>query len=118
MTGTIEIERLAVRCIVGIHPFERVQEQEVFLDIAMDLDFSPAAASEKVDDTVDYSAMTEDLHDLVRDRKFQLIETMAEVCARRVLDRHPAVGRVRIAVHKPAAVPGAADTRVRVERIR
>jgi len=116
--GTIELERLAVRCIVGIHPFERVQEQDVFLDIAMDLDFSPAAASENVRDTVDYSALAEDLSALVRDRKFQLIETMAEACAFRVLGTHPGVERVRVAVHKPAAVPEAADTRVRVERLR
>jgi dihydroneopterin aldolase len=118
MMGTIELERLAVCCIVGIHPFERVQEQDVFLDISMDLDFAPAAASEKVDDTVDYSALSEDLLTLVQDRKFQLIETMAEVCANRVLEMHPGVDRVRVVVHKPAAVPGAADTRVRVERIR
>jgi dihydroneopterin aldolase len=118
MTGTIELDRLGVRCIVGIHPFERVQEQDVFLDIAMDLDFAPAAASENVRDTVDYSALAEDLSALVRERKFQLIETMAETCALRVLATHPDVDRVRVVVHKPAAVPGAADTRVRVERVR
>jgi dihydroneopterin aldolase len=118
MLGTIELERFAVRCIVGIHPFERVQEQDVFLDIAMDLDFAPAAASENVRDTVDYSALADDLSSLVRDRKFQLIETLAEACALRVLCTHPRVDRVRVAVHKPAAVPGAADTLVRVERVR
>jgi len=54
----------------------------------------------------------------VRERKFQLIETMAETCALRVLGTHPRVERARVVVHKPAAVPGAADTRVRVERVR
>jgi dihydroneopterin aldolase len=118
MTGTIELERLAVRCIVGILPFERVTEQDVFLDVAMDLDFAPAAASEHVGDTVDYASLAVDLSVLVREEKFQLIETMAESCAALVLDFHPRVERVRIAVHKPAAVPQATDTRVRVERVR
>ena len=43
MTGTIELDRLGVRCIVGIHPFERVQEQDVFLDIARDRRHAAAA---------------------------------------------------------------------------
>jgi dihydroneopterin aldolase len=118
MTGTIELERLAVRCIVGILPFERVTEQDIFLDVAMELDFAPAAESEHVSDTVDYASLAKDLSALVRERKFQLIETMAESCAALVLDAHPRVERVRVAVHKPAAVPEAKDTRVRVDRVR
>lgn len=118
MIGTIELERLAVRCIVGILPFERVTEQDVFLDIAMDLDFAPASNSEHVTDTVDYAALAVDLSLLVRERKFQLIETMAESCAELVLDSRACVERVRVTVHKPAAVPQAMDTRVRVDRVR
>jgi len=118
MTGTIELERLAVRCIVGILPFERVTEQDIFLDVSMDLDFSPAAASERVEDTVDYASLAQSLSTLVKEREFQLVETMAESCASLVLDSHARVERVRVTVHKPAAVPQAADTRVRVERVR
>ena len=118
MTGTIELDRLAVRCIVGILPFERVTEQDIFLDVGMDLDFAPASSSEHVSNTVDYSTLALDLDSLVRERKFQLIETMAESCAAFVLATHPRVERVRVAVHKPAAVPQAKDTVVRVERVR
>lgn len=118
MTGTIELDRLAVRCIVGVLPFERVTEQDIFLDVSMDLDFAPAAASERVADTVDYASLAGSLSALVRERKFQLVETMAESCASLVLDSHPRVERVRVVVHKPAAVPQAADTRVRVDRLR
>jgi dihydroneopterin aldolase len=118
MLGTIELERLAVRCIVGILPFERREEQDVFLDVSMDLDFARARASENVADTVDYASLALELSTLVRREKFQLIETLAESCAEHVLGTRGAVERVRIAVHKPAAVPQALDTRVRVERAR
>ena len=118
MIGTIELDRLAVRCIVGILPFERVTEQDIFLDVSMDLDFAPAAASEHVSDTVNYASLAESLSALVVERKFQLIETMAESCATLVLDTHDRVERVRVTVHKPAAVPQANDTRVRVDRSR
>ncbi|MBK8802593.1 MAG: dihydroneopterin aldolase [Fibrobacteres bacterium] len=118
MLGTIELESLAIPCIVGIFPFERIQEQPVFASIAMDLDFAPAAASESVDDTVDYAALAESIHALVREAKFQLIETMAEEIAKHILSAHPQVESVRVAVHKPQAVPQAKDTRVRVARSR
>jgi 7,8-dihydroneopterin aldolase/epimerase/oxygenase len=118
MIGTIELDRLAVRCIVGILPFERVTEQDIYLDVSMDLDFASAAASEDVVDTVNYASLAQSLSALVRDRKFQLIETMAESCASLVLGTHARVERVRVTVHKPAAVPEATDTRVRVDRSR
>lgn len=118
MIGTIELERLPVRCIVGILPRERVEEQQLFLDVSLDLDFARAAASESVEDTVDYAALADRLEALVVEGRFQLLETLVERCARDVLDRHPAVVRVRVTAHKPAAVPRAGDTRVSVERPR
>ncbi len=115
MIGTIELEHLEIDCIVGILPFERVQEQKVFVDLAMDLDFHAAASSEDVSNTVDYTVISRQLSNLIQDRRFQLIETMAVECARLVLDHHLAVQRVSISIHKPAAVPQAKDTIVRFE---
>lgn len=118
MIGTIELERLTLSCIVGILPHERVTEQEIFLDLAMELDFAPAAASEDVHETVDYVEAAKLATELCRERRFQLVETMAEELAAALLERWEAVQRVRVAVHKPAAVPQARDTVVRVERQR
>lgn len=118
MLGTIELDSLAIPCIVGIHPFERTQEQPVFVTLGLDLDFAPAAASESVEDTVDYAALAESLHEMVRSAKFQLIETMAEEIARLILAQHPEVETVRVCIHKPQAVPQAKDTRVRISRSR
>ncbi|HNY30684.1 MAG TPA: dihydroneopterin aldolase [Fibrobacteria bacterium] len=118
MLGTIELDSLAIPCIVGILPFERVEEQPVFVDLELDLDFGPAAGSESIEDTVDYAALAESIHELVKEAKFQLIETMAEEIAKFVLARHSMVETVRVRIHKPRAVPQAKDTRVRVERSR
>jgi len=118
MIGTVEVERIGIRCIVGIHPFERVQEQDIGIDVAMDLDFAEASVTERVGATVDYTAVAKAITDLVVERKYQLIETMAEECARLVLSQWPRVVSTTIVVHKPAAVPEAADTRVKVVRRR
>lgn len=118
MLGTIELDSLAIPCIVGIFPFERIQEQPVLVSLAMDLDFAPAAASESIEDTVDYATLAESIHHLVREAKFQLIETMAEEIARFVLASHLQIETIRVTVHKPGAVPQAKDTRVSVKRSR
>ena len=118
MRGTIELERLEIDCIVGIHPFERVQEQKIFLDVLLEIDFAPAAASENVANTIDYTDVAATLTDLVRTRRYQLIETLAVEAADLLLSQHPQVERIQIAVHKPAAVPQARDTVVRFGRAR
>lgn len=118
MIGTIELEQIRIRCIVGIHDFERVQEQTIGIDVGMELDFADAAATEHIDSTVDYSGVARQLTDLVTERKYQLIETMAEEAASLVLARWTRVLRVAITIHKPAAVPEAQDTRVKVSRSR
>ena len=118
MIGTIEVAGIRVRCIVGILPFERVQEQDIRIDASMDLDFAEAAATGSVEATVNYVEVARALSELVVERKYQLIETMVEECATLVLGRWPRVESVAITIHKPAAVPEAGDTRVKVIRRR
>ena len=55
MIGTIGIEELRISCIIGIFPQERVQEQELILDLEFELDFSKMVQEQNIDDTVDYA---------------------------------------------------------------
>ena len=118
MIGTIEVAGIRVRCIVGILPFERIQEQDIRIDVSMELDFAEAAATGDIYATVDYAEVARTLSALVVERKYLLIETMIEECAALVLDRWHRVESVSIAVHKPAAIPQADDTRARIVRRR
>ena len=107
MTGTVLIADLAVECIVGILPHERVTEQRLLLDVEMDLDFAAAARSESVASTIDYAAVSTALTDWIRRKKYQLVETLAVECCRELLATHRRLSRVRITVKKPAAVEAA-----------
>lgn len=118
MMGTIELRELHVHCIVGIHPHERQNTQDVYLDIKMDFDFAPAAASEDIHKTIDYTGVASAVTNLIVEKKFLLIETMAEKCAQLLLDSYAQIERVAIAVKKPAAVPQAKTTIASVERKR
>ena len=116
--GVTGVRGLQVDCIVGIHPHERQQEQPVLLDIEIDYDFAAAASSDAIDDAADYDAVVTAVTQLIQARRFFLIETMAEVSAAMLLDRLPLARTVRLEIRKPAAVPRAQHSFVRVERTR
>lgn len=118
MTGTTGLTNLRVDCIVGIYPHERVQAQTICLDIELDYDFAAATTTDAIAGAVDYDDIAASLTALLQERRFQLIETMAEAAAALLLLRVPVATAVRIAVRKPAAVPAADSAFVRVERQR
>ncbi len=100
----ILIRGLTVSCIVGILPNERVSEQPLSLDIDMYTDFTPAVNSESVIDTVDYAQVSAKVTDLVQQKKFQLLETMAHRILDMILVDYAAVYAVQITIEKPQAV--------------
>ncbi len=118
MIGTAGLKSLKIDCIVGIFDHERRNPQSVILDIDLDYDFAAAAGSESIGDAVNYAAVAQDVTEFVQRRSFQLIETMAEETAAMLLSQLTPVRTVRLEIRKPAAVPAAACSFVRVERHR
>lgn len=118
MIGTTGVRQLQVDCIVGIHPHEREREQPVLLDIEIDYDFAAAAGSDAIGEAADYDAVVRSVTRLIQARKFLLIETMAEEAAAMLLNDFPRARTVRLEIRKPAAVPRAQHSFVRVERTR
>lgn len=118
MRGTAGVKNLGIDCIVGIYEHERSMPQRVEMDIEMDYDFAGAARSESIGDAVDYAAVAESVTEFVRQRQFQLIETMAEETAAMLLATRPPLQTVRLHIRKPAAVPASDGSFVRVERTR
>lgn len=118
MIGTTGVQGLRVDCIVGIYEHERHATQAVVMDIDLDYDFAAAAASDAIADAVDYDGVVRRVTELATRRAFQLIETMAEETAALLLATLPQVRRVRLEIRKPAAVPAAECSFVRVERVR
>ena len=118
MMGTVYVQDLKITCIVGIYEKERELKQNLFLDIEMDLDFGDAANTEDVSHTVDYAHVSDAIEAWVQERKFQLIETLAEQGCQLIFDRWSSVQRCYIKVKKPAAVPQAQHAAVSVNRFR
>jgi dihydroneopterin aldolase len=90
---------------IGITPEERAQKQEVIIDVEFPTDTGKAAASDRIEDTVDYFAVYEAMKELVESQEFNLVEAMGEAIARRIFERFP-VSEVTLTVRKTKPMEG------------
>jgi dihydroneopterin aldolase len=112
---TIFLRDLRIETVIGIFDWERCIRQTVSIDLEMDADIRRAAATDSIEDTLNYKAVAKRLIQFVGDAEFGLIETLAEQVARIVV-REFGVSRVRVVLHKPGAVRGAKDVGVIIVR--
>ncbi|GHJ46452.1 7,8-dihydroneopterin aldolase [Catellatospora sp. TT07R-123] len=100
--GLIRLTGLRVRGHHGVFDFERRDGQDFVVDVELELDLAPAAASDDVADTVHYGELASRLAVIVAGPAVNLLETLADrlVAACMEDDR---VARATVTVHKPQA---------------
>ena len=108
---------LTTECIIGIWDWERRVKQKIVLDIEMASDIRKAAASDHIDDTLDYKRVSKRLLQFVGDSQFQLVETLTERIAEIVVTEFD-VPWVRVRLNKQGAIRGSRDVGILVERRR
>jgi len=109
------IEALEVDCVIGIYDWERNIKQPVQLDVEMDFDNRVPAASDRIEDTLDYKAVSKRLIAFVGESRFELVETLAERCAALIREEF-GVAWLRLKLSKPGAVTGSRAVGVIIER--
>lgn len=112
---TIFIRDLRVDTVIGIFDWERRIRQTISFDLEMATDIRKAAASDRIEDTLNYKAVAKRLIAFVEASEFQLVETLAERCAEIVREEF-GVPWLRLTVNKTGAVRGARDVGVIIER--
>ena len=105
-----DLDRIAVTGITargfhGVLEHEKREGQTFVVDVALGVDTRPAAASDDLARTVDYSAVAADVVAIVSDGSLDLIETLAQRIADACLARD-LVEVVEVVVHKPDAPVG------------
>ncbi|MFI5932472.1 dihydroneopterin aldolase [Actinoplanes sp. NPDC051494] len=119
MSDRIQLRGLKVRGHHGVFDFERRDGQDFVIDVELELDLSPAAASDQVGDTVHYGELAGQLAGVVAGEPVNLIETLADRLARVCL-ADPRVAAATVTVHKPQApIPHEfSDVAVTIRRVR
>ena len=81
----ISIVDLEVFYRVGVPDAERAQPQRLLLTVEMEIDFSAAAKTDAIADTIDYFAVTQRLLKFGEGREWRLIEKLAADIAELIL---------------------------------
>jgi dihydroneopterin aldolase len=82
----------------GARPGEKDEPQPFVVDLDLEVD----VAQDTIEATADYRGITEAVRAVIEEGSFDLIESMAQAIAARVLEM-PHVTRVTALVHKPNA---------------
>lgn len=111
----IYLHDLRIETVIGVYDWERRIRQTVILDLEMGADIRKAAATDRLEDTLNYKAVAKRLTEFVGGSEFFLVETLAERCATLILGEFD-VPWVRLRLNKQGAVRGARDVGVIIER--
>ena len=106
---------LRIETVIGVWDWERRIRQTVSIDLEMGTDVRRAAATDRIDEALNYKDVAKRLIAFVGDSQFQLVETLAEAVARVVVTEF-GVPWVRVSVAKPGAVQGSKEVGVVIER--
>jgi dihydroneopterin aldolase len=111
----IFIHALKTETIVGIFDWERQVKQTVVMDIEFSADIRKAAASDSIDDTLNYKGVAKRVLAFVDESSFHLVETLAEHIAMLILEEF-GVSWVSVTLSKPGAIRSSRDVGVMLER--
>jgi FolB domain-containing protein len=111
----IIISDLMLRCIIGINPDERINKQDVLINLTLYTDFSKSIESEDIEDTVNYKKLKLDIMALVEGSSFLLVEKLASAVSDCCLG-YKGVKAVLVKVEKPTALRFARSVGVEIFR--
>ncbi len=112
---TILLRGLEVRATVGVFEWEKQIEQTLRIDLEMATDAANAAASDRLEDTLDYKAVAKYVQDFIAGSRCALVETLAHRLAGELM-REFGIRWLRLSLRKPGAVRGSRSVGVVIER--
>lgn len=85
----------------GVYPEENRLGQRFVVDVELHLDVGEAGRTDRLEHTVNYAEVYEQIRGIVEGRTFRLIETLAEHIASHVLASYTIVNAATVRVTKP-----------------
>ena len=114
MTDRIFLRDLRTEVIIGIFDWERRVKQTISIDLEIPVDIRRAAATDRIEDTVNYKALAKRVLSFVEASDCQLVETLAERVALLLLQEFD-LDWVRLTLNKPGAIRSSRDVGVALE---
>ena len=115
MLDTIFIHGIQVECVIGVWKWEKAISQTLVIDIDIAADIKVAAASDDLNDTLDYQKIADRVRDYAKENQFDLIETLIDRLADMILEEFN-TSWVRIKLDKGGAVKHVKQVGIVIER--
>jgi dihydroneopterin aldolase len=111
----IFLHDLRVDTVIGVWDWERQIRQTLIMDIELGTDITAAGASDALEDTVDYKAVSDRIIAFTRASEFRLIEALAEGIAQIVMAEFN-IGWLRLRINKQGVLRHVRDVGIVIER--
>ena len=99
-TVTVEVSGLSLYTRHGVTDAEREVGQRLVVDVTLELADCDAIVTDRVEDTVDYAEVCEQVALAAQERSFRTLERLCAAIAERLIDRYPTES-VRVKAAKP-----------------
>jgi dihydroneopterin aldolase len=103
MSDTIFVTGLLIHAHHGVMDHEGKVGQRFVIDLELTVDLTAGSQSDKLADTVSYSAIVDTATEVFTGRNYRLIEAAGGAVADALLKKFPRLDTVRITVRKPHA---------------
>lgn len=117
LLGTIGFEDHKIHCIIGDLEHERIREQDIYIDLRVEGDFSKCIKTDVVEDTIDYVAMAKLCTTVAQQGQFRMLEMLAWQITEKMLQEFP-ISSVWIKIKKPGGIPTTKYSYIELKRSR
>ena len=114
---TVLIKDFIINEIIGIHKHEKINKQKIIFNIIIDVDKDTLPNENNLSSVVDYEKITNKIESLVKNKKYNFLESLAEDSFREIF-KDERINSIKIKIEKPDAIANAKSVGVEVFKTR
>ena len=110
---TVFIKDFIIQEIIGIHEHEKTKKQKIKFNIVVNVNQNTVPDEKDIKSIVDYEKITNKLENLVKNQKYNFLESLAEDSFKEIFE-DKRISSVKIKIEKPDAIKNADSVGVEV----
>ena len=110
---SVFIKDFIIEEIIGIHEHEKIKKQKIKFNIVMEVNPNTIPDEHDIKSIVDYEKITQKLENLVKTKKYNFLESLAEDSFKEIFE-DKRINSVKIKIEKPEAIKNAESVGVEV----
>ena len=110
---TVLIKNFTIYEIIGIHNNEKINKQKIIFNIIINVNHNISPDENNLASIVDYEKITNKLKNLVKNKKYNFLESLAEDSFKEIF-KDKRISSVKIKIEKPDAIKNAGSAGVEI----